>query len=93
MPCPLPHPQATPERLLDHLLEESVDDNYHMDFLLTYRTFLSSPDPIIEKLLKAWNERVDLRKRVKPCNLYMYMHICCRSNPFTLLTRIGHFVK
>jgi CRP-like cAMP-binding protein len=56
--------EATPDRLLDHLLEETVDDNYHIDFLLTYRTFLPSPEPIVEKLLKAWNERVDLRKRV-----------------------------
>ena len=57
-------PKAIPERLLEHLLEETVDDNYHIDFLLTYRTFLPSPEPILEKLLKAWNERVDLRKRV-----------------------------
>lgn len=70
-------PKATPERLLDYLLEESVDDNYHMDFLLTYRTFLQSPDPIIEKLLKAWNERVDLRKRVRPCHLFLHMNSFC----------------
>ena len=57
-------PKAIPDRLLEHLLEETVDDNYHIDFLLTYRTFLPSPEPILEKLLKAWNERVDLRKRV-----------------------------
>ena len=29
------------------LLEETMDDSYHVDFLLTYRTFLTSPGEII----------------------------------------------
>ena len=46
--------QATPDRLLDHLLEETVDDTFHKDFLLTYRTFLTSPAPIVDRLKSAW---------------------------------------
>ena len=62
-------PQATPERLLDHLLEESVDDTFHKDFLLTYRTFLKSPAPIVKKLQWAWHhglpeQREKVRKRL-----------------------------
>ena len=58
-------PQATPERLITQLLVESVDDSFHKDFLLTYRTFLDSPQPVLEKLKDAWHEAMpDLRDRV-----------------------------
>ena len=58
-------PQATPEHLIDHLLVESVDDSFHKDFLLTYRTFLDSPQPILTKLKEAWHAAMpDLRDRV-----------------------------
>ena len=56
--------QATPEKLLDHLLEETVDYSYHADFLLTYRTFLTSPGEIFDKLLTSWNERAEVRDQV-----------------------------
>ena len=62
-----------------------MDDNYHIDFLLTYRTFLPSPEPIVEKLLKAWNERVDLRKRVSWTDFviyYAYIIICIYEYTF-----------
>ncbi|XP_065908833.1 rap guanine nucleotide exchange factor 6-like [Dysidea avara] len=52
--------QATPDQLLDHLLEESVDDSYPVDFLLTYRTFLTSPGQIFDKLMTSWNERTEV---------------------------------
>ena len=46
--------QATPQTLLDQLVEESVDDSFHRDFLLTYRTFLDSAEPITAKLRETW---------------------------------------
>ena len=58
--------QATPEMLLQHLVEESVDDTFHKDFLLTYRTFLKDPLPLIDKLKEAWQSGLpDQRERVK----------------------------
>ena len=46
--------QATPEKLLSFLVEESVDDTFHSDFLLTYRSFIGSPQMIVEKIKDAW---------------------------------------
>ncbi|XP_063148392.1 rap guanine nucleotide exchange factor 6 isoform X2 [Candoia aspera] len=45
--------KATPERLIMHLIEEHsiVDPTYIEDFLLTFRTFLSSPLEVGDKLL------------------------------------------
>ena len=52
--------------LLNHLVEESVDDTFHKDFLLTYRTFLNNPIPLIDKLKEAWQSGLpDQRERVK----------------------------
>ncbi|XP_065908690.1 rap guanine nucleotide exchange factor 6-like isoform X2 [Dysidea avara] len=56
--------QATPDQLLDHLLEESVDDSYPADFPLTYRTFLTSPGQIFDKLMTSWNERTEVHDRI-----------------------------
>ncbi|XP_037835016.1 rap guanine nucleotide exchange factor 6 isoform X4 [Kryptolebias marmoratus] len=46
--------KGTPERLIMHLVEEPsvVDPTYIEDFLLTYRTFLSSPMDVGRKLLE-----------------------------------------
>jgi len=63
-PLPLPL-QATPEKLLENLLEETVDERFHQDFLLTYRTFLESPTPIAEALRAAWETgQPEQRERV-----------------------------
>ncbi|XP_030649713.1 rap guanine nucleotide exchange factor 6 [Chanos chanos] len=50
--------KGTPERLIMHLVEEPsvVDPTYIEDFLLTYRTFLSSPMEVGRKLLEWFNE-------------------------------------
>uniref|UniRef100_A0A670Y5E7 Rap guanine nucleotide exchange factor 2 n=1 Tax=Pseudonaja textilis TaxID=8673 RepID=A0A670Y5E7_PSETE len=50
--------QGTPERLTMHLVEEHsvVDPTYIEDFLLTYRTFLSSPMEVGKKLLEWFND-------------------------------------
>lgn len=50
--------KGTPERLTMHLVEEHsvVDPTYIEDFLLTYRTFLSSPMEIGKKLLEWFND-------------------------------------
>eukprot|EP00106_Octopus_bimaculoides_P019406 XP_014786848.1 PREDICTED: rap guanine nucleotide exchange factor 2-like isoform X2 [Octopus bimaculoides] len=50
--------RGTSERLMQHLIEEensSVDPTYVEDFLLTYRTFLSSPTFLANKLLSWFN--------------------------------------
>lgn len=57
--------KATPERLITHLIEEHsiVDPTYIEDFLLTYRTFLSSSLEVGEKLLE-WFQVDNLRDKV-----------------------------
>nr|XP_020650128.1 rap guanine nucleotide exchange factor 6-like isoform X6 [Pogona vitticeps] len=57
--------KATPERLIMHLIEEHsiVDPTYIEDFLLTYRTFLSSPLEVGDKLLE-WFQVDSLRDKV-----------------------------
>ncbi|XP_077182977.1 rap guanine nucleotide exchange factor 6 isoform X4 [Paroedura picta] len=57
--------KATPERLIMHLIEEHsiVDPTYIEDFLLTYRTFLSSPLEVGDKLLE-WFQVDNLRDKV-----------------------------
>ena len=41
-----------------------MDDSYHADFLLTYRTFLTSPGEIFDKLLTNWNEKAEVHDQV-----------------------------
>ncbi|XP_054610972.1 rap guanine nucleotide exchange factor 6 isoform X8 [Dunckerocampus dactyliophorus] len=57
--------KGTPERLIMHLVEEPsvVDPTYIEDFLLTYRTFLSSPMQVGRKLLE-WFQMDVLRDTV-----------------------------
>ncbi|CAG5988906.1 unnamed protein product [Menidia menidia] len=57
--------KGTPERLTMHLVEEHsvVDPTYIEDFLLTYRTFLSSPMVVGKKLLE-WFHDSSLRDKV-----------------------------
>ncbi|XP_028906102.1 rap guanine nucleotide exchange factor 6 isoform X4 [Ornithorhynchus anatinus] len=57
--------KATPERLIMHLIEEHsiVDPTYIEDFLLTYRTFLTSPLEVGDKLLE-WFKLDSLRDKV-----------------------------
>ncbi|KAM6970037.1 rap guanine nucleotide exchange factor 6 [Aplochiton taeniatus] len=57
--------KGTPERLIMHLVEEPsvVDPTYIEDFLLAYRTFLSSPMEVGRKLLE-WFKVDSLRDTV-----------------------------
>ncbi|XP_049597882.1 rap guanine nucleotide exchange factor 6 isoform X2 [Syngnathus scovelli] len=57
--------KGTPERLIMHLVEEPsvVDPTYIEDFLLTYRTFVSSPMEVGMKLLD-WFQMDTLRDTV-----------------------------
>uniref|UniRef100_A0A8C5R2D6 Rap guanine nucleotide exchange factor 6 n=1 Tax=Leptobrachium leishanense TaxID=445787 RepID=A0A8C5R2D6_9ANUR len=57
--------QGTTERLIMHLIEEHsiVDPTYIEDFLLTHRTFLSSPLEVGNRLLK-WFQVDELRDKV-----------------------------
>lgn len=54
-----------------HLVEEHsvVDPTYIEDFLLTYRTFLSSPMEVGKKLLEWFNDP-SLRDKVKIENIH-----------------------
>lgn len=54
--------QATPIKLLDYLLEEGVDDFFHSDFLLTYRSFLISSQPIVDKITNVWSSSSSRQK-------------------------------
>lgn len=69
-------PQGTPERLTMHLVEEHsvVDPTYIEDFLLTYRTFLSSPMVVGKKLLE-WFHDPSLRDKVCAKELLSYSHL------------------
>ncbi|KAK2827456.1 hypothetical protein Q7C36_018382 [Tachysurus vachellii] len=57
--------KGTPERLILHLVEEPsvVDPTYIEDFLLTYRTFISTPMEVSNKLLE-WFRVDNLRDTV-----------------------------
>ncbi|XP_058270883.1 rap guanine nucleotide exchange factor 6 isoform X3 [Hemibagrus wyckioides] len=57
--------KGTPERLIMHLVEEPsvVDPTYIEDFLLTYRTFISTPMDVGNKLLE-WFRVDNLRDTV-----------------------------
>lgn len=59
--------QGTPEKLLDELMTDSVDETFVKDFLLTYRTFLKSPSRIVERLRSEWEDKAQ-RNRVS-CSL------------------------
>ncbi|XP_027030175.1 rap guanine nucleotide exchange factor 2 isoform X2 [Tachysurus fulvidraco] len=50
--------KGTPERLIQHLVEDHsvVDPTYIEDFLLTYRTFVSSPLIVGQRLLDWFND-------------------------------------
>jgi hypothetical protein len=57
--------QATPEKLLEYLMEEGVDDTFHSDFLLTYRSFYDSIHPIMEKIKSTWTRGLpEQRERI-----------------------------
>ena len=48
-----------------------MNDSYHADYLLTYRTFLTSPGEIFDKLLTSWNERAEVHDQVMMCFVSM----------------------
>lgn len=58
-----------------HLVEEHsvVDPTYIEDFLLTYRTFLSSPMVVGKKLLE-WFHDPSLRDKVHESRTTEYLH-------------------
>jgi len=67
-----------------------VDDSYPADFLLTYRTFLTSPGQIFDKLLTSWNERTEFHDRVRvfDCLFNLCSHDLIIDN--THSTTLGH---
>ncbi len=38
------------------MVQVSIDSTFVADFLLTYRTFLQSPAPILKKLKSEWEQ-------------------------------------
>ena len=46
-------------------MEENVDDNFHTDFLLTYRSFMNSIEPIVTVMKERWTKGLpEQRERV-----------------------------
>ncbi|KAF7666715.1 hypothetical protein LDENG_00094700 [Lucifuga dentata] len=83
--------KGTPERLIMHLVEEPsvVDPTYIEDFLLTYRTFLSSPMEVGKKLLE-WFKVDNLRDTVtRIVLLWVNNHF----NDFEGDTAMTHFLE
>ena len=63
---------------MEELVRESVDDTFVQDFLLTYRTFLKTPLPIIEKLKTVWtSEDLNRRERVRPLVITVAREYVC----------------
>jgi len=58
--------RGTPEKLMAQLMEDNsaADPTYTEDFLLTYRTFLTSPVTIMERLLTWFDDGNGLRDKV-----------------------------
>ena len=49
-------------------MEEGVDDTFHSDFLLTYRSFLDSIMPIVSIIKETWSKGLpEQRERVSGC--------------------------
>ncbi|KAM7000445.1 rap guanine nucleotide exchange factor 2 isoform 26-T26 [Tautogolabrus adspersus] len=83
--------KGTSERLTMHLVEEHsvVDPTYIEDFLLTYRTFLSSPMVVGKKLLE-WFHDPSLRDKVtRVVLLWVNNHF----NDFEGDTAMTHFLE
>ncbi|BFZ17836.1 hypothetical protein BsWGS_20875 [Bradybaena similaris] len=57
--------RGTSDRLMQHLIEShsAIDPSYVDDFLLTYRTFLTSPLDLVKRLLE-WFQTDDLKTSV-----------------------------
>lgn len=66
LPSSSSYDQGTPEKLIEHLIADlsNLDITYPEDFLLTYRTFLDSPRPIVDRLLSWHLHSPKLRARV-----------------------------
>ena len=65
-----------------------MDDFFHCDFLLTYRSFLSSAQPIVDKIKDVWEEaQPRQRERVgvvgwawsTACDVHVCVHSCMYS--------------
>ncbi|CAL1529208.1 unnamed protein product [Lymnaea stagnalis] len=63
--------RGTSERLMQHLVEShsAIDPSYVDDFLLTYRTFLSSPLDLVKNLLE-WFKNDEVKTSVTRVVLY-----------------------
>jgi Rap guanine nucleotide exchange factor 2 len=74
--------QATIAKLLDLLVDDrqSIDDpNFVQDFLLTYRTFLTDPTLISDKLLNVFNENTNFNA----CEHIARVILCWVNNHYT----------
>lgn len=82
--------KATPERLITHLIEEHsiVDPTYIEDFLLTYRTFLTSPLEVGNKLLE-WFAVDSLRDKVGWSQINISGKNIFKLIPFCIADKLG----
>ena len=56
-------------------MEEGVDDFFHSDFLLTYRSFLISSQPIVDKITNVWSSSSSRQKERVNININNYIYI------------------
>ncbi|KAF8571645.1 hypothetical protein P879_04378 [Paragonimus westermani] len=86
--------KGTPEKLIEHLVADlsNVDITYPEDFLLTYRTLLDSPRPIVDRLLSWHMHRPNLRSRVnRIVLLWVHNHFNDFEDSPEMMRFVEHF--
>nr|CAH8860075.1 unnamed protein product [Trichobilharzia regenti] len=86
--------KGTPEKLIEHLIADlsNVDITYPEDFLLTYRTFLDSPRPIVDRLLSWHLHNPKLRSRVnRIILLWVHNHFNDFEDSYDMMKSIEKF--
>ncbi|XP_040575322.1 rap guanine nucleotide exchange factor 2 isoform X3 [Lepeophtheirus salmonis] len=86
--------RGTPERLTAQLVEDgSVDSSFIEDFLLTYRTFISDPIVVFNRLLE-WFEDGSLRDKVtRVILLWVNNHFTDFETDLRMMTLLEKFEK
>merc|ERR1719427_2021881 len=83
---------ATPERLLLHLLEDQTqDETYAEDYLLTYRAFDNSAEKIFMKLLESLDNQMRRGKVVRLVLLWVNNHFSDFENDWKLMALLEKF--
>jgi len=84
--------RATPEQLMLHLLEDqSQDETYAEDYLLTYRAFDNSAEKIFMKLLESLDNQQRRGKVVRLVLLWVNNHFSDFENDWKLMALLEKF--